>query len=68
MVSALNFCRSTVRLGEPSFFGATIIVERQVVGRTLWYMFDTTQCHVLVDGLFDTSLPIVWNRDLIVDS
>ena len=29
---AFNFCRSTVRLGKPSFFGATAIIEYQVIG------------------------------------
>ena len=32
IVSSFSFCKSTVRLGDPSFFGATTILERQVVG------------------------------------
>ena len=32
LVAAFNFCRSTVLLGDPSFFGATTILEHQTIG------------------------------------
>ena len=32
LVTVFNFCRSTVLLGDPSFFGATTIFEHQTVG------------------------------------
>ena len=32
LVAAFKFCTSTMHLGEPSFFGATTVLENQVVG------------------------------------